>query len=303
MFGPRAFYALALLLIVGGVATYTRDPDWNLPTSSKTARVAAPSSGQAAAPGSGGPTAVNGAAPAGKTPAASPGAAGTGGATTANPAAKPAAPGKSADANGAAPANTRSTFRRITADSRDSTASIESSKPNATSAAGLLGDPADPSGGKSASSGRAPAPAADSEADRTSAGKADEATKPPAAQAAKERATAEADADRHEGGKKARQARRRLLATSVSRRQVERAKQAEPTKHVERAKRGERTRWAQRYSRPRLQPWERRTAVAARSAGYGGYGGYAPSYNSCRLETRWAMTAVGYQPVWVRVCD
>src|SRR5919206_4669265 len=70
VFGPRAFYALALLLIVGGVATYTRDPDWNLPTSSKTARVAAPNSGQAAAPGSGGPTAASGATTASGTTAA-----------------------------------------------------------------------------------------------------------------------------------------------------------------------------------------------------------------------------------------
>src|SRR5918911_656600 len=46
--GPRAFYALALLLIVGGVAAYTRDPDWNLPTGPKAARVASPSGGQAA---------------------------------------------------------------------------------------------------------------------------------------------------------------------------------------------------------------------------------------------------------------
>ena len=40
MFGPRAFYALALLLIVGGIAAYTRDPDWNLPTGPKAARAA-----------------------------------------------------------------------------------------------------------------------------------------------------------------------------------------------------------------------------------------------------------------------
>ena len=36
--------------------------------------------------------------------------------------------------------------------------------------------------------------------------------------------------------------------------------------------------------------------MVARSGGYGSYG-------ACRLETRWAMTIAGYQPVWVRVCD
>src|SRR5919202_3425053 len=53
VFGPRAFYALALLLTIGGIAAYTRDPDWNLPTGPKAARVASQSREQAAAPGSG----------------------------------------------------------------------------------------------------------------------------------------------------------------------------------------------------------------------------------------------------------
>ena len=45
MFDPRTFYALVLLLIIGGVAAYTRDPDWNLPTGPKAAQVTAPGSG------------------------------------------------------------------------------------------------------------------------------------------------------------------------------------------------------------------------------------------------------------------
>ena len=250
MFGPRAFCALALLLIVGGVAAYTRDPDWHLPVGPKAALVASPSGEQAAAPRSGGATmASRMAGPSNVAPA--------GGSA--------AKPDSATDANGAPSAGARPAFRRITGDSRDSTASVETSRPNPTSADGLLGDPAAPSGAKAANADRA-APAAVPEAHRAPAGaaEADDAAKPPSAQAGKEPAVAKADADR-EVGKKVRKAKRRL-----------------PTKVVARRK-----------------PWEQPTATVARPAG----APYAPSYSACRLEMRWATTAVGFQPIWARICN
>ena len=263
MFGPRAFYALALLLIIGGVAAYTRDPDWNLPTGPKAARVASPS-GVSATPGASGTPAASAPAAAGSTTSANKAAGGAPTAGAADPAAKPAG-SKAADANGAPSAGARPAFRRITGDSRDSTASVETSRPNPTSANGLLGDPAAPSGAKAANADRT-APAAVPEAHRAPAGaaEADDAAKPPSAQAGKEPAVAKADADR-EVGKKVRKAKRRLPAKVVARR----------------------------------KPWGQPTATVARPGG----APYTPSYGACRLEMRWATTAVGFQPIWARICN
>ena len=250
MFGPRAFYALALLLIIGGIAAYTRDPDWNLPTGSKAARVASPSGGQAAAPGSSGAimasrmTVPSNVAPVGRSAAK---------------------PDLAADANGAAPGNQHSTFRRITAEGRDSSASVEASKPNPAGAAGLLGDPGDRSSAKPANSGRATIAAADPEASPAPGStKADAAPKPPAAQIGKEPTAAKPGAG-HEAGKKDRKAKRRLPAKVAARR----------------------------------RPWGQPTTMVARS----GVSPYPPSYGACRVEMRWAATAIGYQPAWVRVCN
>lgn len=249
MFGPRAFYALALLLIVGGIATYTRDPDWNLPAGPNAARVASPSGRQAAAPGSNGAImASRMAVPSNAAPAGAP----------------VAEPDLAIGANGAAPRNQRLAFQRITAEGRDSTVSVEASKPNPAGAAGLLGNPSDISGAKPANSGRAVIAAADPEASPAPGStKADATPKPPAAQV-EEAAAAEPGAG-HEAGKKDRKVKRRL-----------------PTKFV-----------------AHRRPWRQPTTMVARSGG----SPYAPSYSACRLEMRWAATAIGYQPAWVRVCD
>jgi hypothetical protein len=176
-----------------------------------------------------------------------------------------AKPDLAADANGAEPGNQRLAFRRITAEGRDSTASVEASKPHPSGAAGLLDDPGDKSGARTANSGRGTVAAADPETSPApGSAEADAAPKPPAAQAEKEAVAAKPGAD-HEAGKKDRKAKRRL-----------------PTKVV-----------------ARRQPWKQPTTMVARTGG----SAYAPSYSACRLEMRWTATAIGYQPAWVRVCN
>ncbi len=249
VFGPRAFYGFALFLIIAGAAAYTRDPDWNLPTGSSAARIAPPSGGQAAADGAttaSGTTQASNAARAG------------------GPVAKP---DLAADANGAAPGDQRSAFRRITAKSRDRIASVEASKSSPTSALGLLGGATDASGVKPANSGGGAMTAADPGASPApGSAKAGDAPKAPPAQAGKEPAVARAGMDR-EVGQKVRNAKRRLPTRAVAGR----------------------------------QPGDRRTAMAARSGGYGG-SSYTHSSSACRLEMRWTTVASGYQPIWVRIC-
>jgi hypothetical protein len=252
MFGPRAFYGVALLLIISGVAGYTRDPDWKLPAGPNAARIVSPSGGQAAAPDSGGATTASGTTQVSD-------AARVGGPT--------AKPDLAADANGAAPRDQRSAFRRITATSRDSIASVEASKPNPISASGLLGGATDASGAEPANSGRGAMTAADPGASPApGSAKAGDAPKPPPAQAGKEPVVARADMDRKAGQK------------------VQNAKRRPPTRVI-----------------ARRQPGDRRTAMAARSGGYGGFS-HTHSSGACRLEMRWATVASGYQPIWVRIC-
>ncbi len=318
MLGPRLFYALALLLIIGGVAAYTQDPDWNLPTGPKAARTASPSGGQPAAPGSGGASTASGTTQASNAP----------------PADRPAAkPGVAADANGAAPANTRPAFRRITAESRDSTGSVETSKPGPASAAGLLGGSADGSAAKPAHRGGSAVTAADPETSRAPADRAqgDSATTPPKAQATKESAAADAadangDASSHKAvrtSKAHKTGLARLLTRQGSRSPQTRPKQVAQSKkdlaaHAEPAGKA-RTRRAQHASsrydrRMRLarrhapaQDWyreERRATMVARSSdpGYSAHWAYPGYSGACGLEPRSVMTIFGYQQTWVRVC-
>ena len=176
-----------------------------------------------------------------------------------------AKPDLAADANGAAPGDQRSAFRRITAKSRDGIASVN--KPDPTSALGLIGGATDASGGKHANSGRSAMTAADPGASPApGSAMAGDAPKPPPAQAGKEPAVARAGMDR-EVGQKVRNAKRRLPTRAVAGR----------------------------------QPGDRRTAMAARSGGYGG-SSYTHSSSACRLEMRWTTVASGYQPIWVRIC-
>ena len=317
MLGPRLFYALALLLIIGGVAAYTQDPDWNLPTGPKAERTASPSGGQTAAPGSGGASTASG----------------TTQASNATPAGRSAAkPGAAADANGAVPANTRPAFRRITADSRDSTGSVETSKPGPASAAGLLGGSADASAGKPAHRGGSAVTAVDPETSRAPADLAqgDSATTPPKAQATKEAAVDAADAGGDASSSKAERTSKahktglaRLLTKRVSRSPRTRPGQAAQSKkdlaaHAEPAGKARtrrarhassrydrRTRLARRHAP--VHDWYRgggHAIVAARSndPDYSAHSAY-PGYSStCGVEPHWAMTAVGYQQTWVRVC-
>ena len=317
VFGPRLFYALALLLIIGGVAAYTQDPDWHLPTGPKVARIASPSGGQAATPGSGGATAASGTTrPSNVAPA--------GGSA--------AEPGLTANANGAASANTRPALRRITMDSRDSTASVETSKPGPASAAGLLGGSADASSTAKLTNSSHGVPAAAPEASHapTDAAKVDNATTPKA-QAPKESAAADAtDANGDASSSKAERTSKahktglaRLLTRQGSRSPHTSQKQAarrktDITADAESAGKA-RTRRARhassRYDRRMrsarrhapAQDWnreERRATMVARSSdpNYSAYSAYPGYSGACGLEPRWTMTIFGYQQTWARVC-
>jgi hypothetical protein len=316
VFGPRLFYALALLLIIGGMAAYTQDPDWHLPTGPKVARIASPSGGQAATPGSGGATAASGTTrPSNVAPA--------GGSA--------AEPGLAANANGAASANTRPALRRITMDSRDSTASVETSKPGPASAAGLLGGSADASSTAKLTNSSHGVPAAAPEASHapTDAAKVDNATTPKA-QATKEPAVDAADAGGDASSSKAERTSKahktglaRLLTRQGSRSPRTRPGQVAQSKkdlaaHAEPAGKARtrrarhassrydrRTRLARRHAPAQdRHREERRATMVARSSdpGYSAHWAYPGYSGACGLEPRSVMTIFGYQQTWVRVC-
>ena len=115
MFGPRAFYAVALVLVAGGVAAYTRDSDWSVPTTPRAMPAATPSVAQPD------PRASN----------------------TAGDAGASGRPAKSMAAEAAAtPGSGKSSqeaFRRVTAPVTDAAPPAEIRRPDPASAAGLLG--------------------------------------------------------------------------------------------------------------------------------------------------------------------
>lgn len=272
MVGPRGLYASVLVLLIGGAAigSFTRDPDWTLPSDAKKAPA---SSGKADT--------------AGRNPGAAP-------AAVADPAAKdakaPAAPGKAEVASrgpigtavaGKTATDTRDRTSRVGADNVETTGSIGSGaspvRPVSTNTAGLLGGAPTERTGASRSIGDTLAAVNPAETPDRSGTDTREGSSP------------KKTAVHAEDEPKPRVERLRAKAKQV--------RPQKPTIKLAARKRSERP---ERTARARIRMDGGRAALMASDASV--WGNPALPVSSCRLETRWAWTPAGDQPMLVRIC-
>ena len=259
MIGPRGLYASVLALLIGGAAigSFTRDPDWTLPSEAK-----APANAGKADTGSRSPVGTSG--------------------VVANPAAA-GQPVDTAAANKVS-TDTRDRTSRAGVDVVETTGSIGSGaspvKPMSTNAAGLLGGAPAERTGTSRSIGNAVVAVNPAETRDRDAVEAEDAPKPRLGTKAppplsRKAAVEEEDAPKPRAETNSARARAKTKSTLAARRRAE------------------------RIARFRAGPDSRAALMASDASVW--RSPFLPS-SSCRLETRWAWTPAGDQPMLVRVC-
>ncbi|MDQ4061965.1 MAG: hypothetical protein M3145_12835 [Pseudomonadota bacterium] len=291
MIGPRGLYASVLALLIGGAAigSFTRDPDWTLPSEAK-----APANAGKADTGSRSPAGTSG--------------------VVANPAAV-GQPVDTAAANKVS-TDTRDRTSRAGVDVVETTGSIGSGaspvKPVSPNAAGLLGGAPAERTGTSRSIGNAAVAVNPAETRDRVAVEAEDEPKPRLGTKAplplSRKAAVEAEGEpKPRLGTKAPAPLSRKAAVEVedeptpraetkaerARAKTKQVRQQDPVSTFAARRR------AERIARFRAGPDSRAALMASDASVW--RSPFLPS-SSCRLETRWAWTPAGDQPMLVRVC-